>query len=165
MSKILVTGGAGYIGSHTVLELLSSGDEVVVVDNLSNSSVESLHRVEALTGKQVVFYEIDLLDQEALIQPFAEHKIDAVIHFAGLKAVGESVKIPLSYYQNNLTGTLNLLEVMAKHEVKQLVFSSSATVYGSSFGSHYRGLSSISHKSVWSIQIDHRGDVGRFISL
>lgn len=130
MSKILVTGGAGYIGSHTVLELLSSGDEVVVVDNLSNSSVESLHRVEALTGKQVVFYEIDLLDQEALIQPFAEHKIDAVIHFAGLKAVGESVKIPLSYYQNNLTGTLNLLEVMAKHEVKQLVFSSSATVYG-----------------------------------
>ncbi|NQT62021.1 MAG: UDP-glucose 4-epimerase GalE [Candidatus Marinimicrobia bacterium] len=130
MSTILVTGGAGYIGSHTVLELLSLGDEVIVVDNLSNSSRESLQRVEALTGKSPVFYEIDLLDQEALSTPFLNHHIDAVIHFAGLKAVGESVEIPLQYYQNNLTGTLNLLEEMKANGVKRLVFSSSATVYG-----------------------------------
>ena len=130
MSTILVTGGAGYIGSHTVLELLSKGDEVIVIDNLSNSSRESLRRVEELTGKQPVFYEIDLLDQEALSTPFLNHHIDAVIHFAGLKAVGESVEIPLKYYQNNLTGTLNLLEEMRVNDVKRLVFSSSATVYG-----------------------------------
>ena len=130
MSTILVTGGAGYIGSHTVLELLSQGDEVIVVDNLSNSSRESLRRVEALTGKAPVFYEFDLLDQEALSTPFLNHHIDAVIHFAGLKAVGESVEIPLKYYQNNLAGTLNLLEEMEANGVKRLVFSSSATVYG-----------------------------------
>ncbi|MBT4034022.1 MAG: UDP-glucose 4-epimerase GalE [Candidatus Marinimicrobia bacterium] len=130
MSTILVTGGAGYIGSHTVLELLSQGDEVIVVDNLSNSSRESLRRVEALTGKAPVFYEFDLLDQEALSTPFLNHHIDAVIHFAGLKAVGESVAIPLKYYQNNLAGTLNLLEEMKANGVKRLVFSSSATVYG-----------------------------------
>ncbi|MBT4034106.1 MAG: UDP-glucose 4-epimerase GalE [Candidatus Marinimicrobia bacterium] len=130
MSTILVTGGAGYIGSHTVLELLSQGDEVIVVDNLSNSSRESLRRVEGLTGKSPVFYEIDLLDQESLSTPFLNHHIDAVIHFAGLKAVGESVEIPLKYYQNNLAGTLNLLEEMKANGVKRLVFSSSATVYG-----------------------------------
>ncbi len=130
MSTILVTGGAGYIGSHTVLELLSQGNEVVVVDNLSNSSQESLRRVEALTQKQVTFYKMDLVDKNALEQPFLNHSIDAVIHFAGLKAVGESVEIPLSYYQNNLTGTLNLLEVMQSNNVKRIVFSSSATVYG-----------------------------------
>jgi len=130
MSTILVTGGAGYIGSHTVLEILSQGDDVVVVDNLCNSSQESLHRVEAITGRAASFYEIDLLDKEALKVPFQEHDIDAVIHFAGLKAVGESVEIPLSYYQNNLSGTLNLLEEMKRNDVKQLVFSSSATVYG-----------------------------------
>jgi len=130
MSTILVTGGAGYIGSHTVLEILSQGDKVIVVDNLSNSSQESLRRVEALTGRQLTFYELDLLDKDALKTPFAEHHIDAVIHFAGLKAVGESVEIPLSYYQNNITGTLNLLEEMKANDVKQLVFSSSATVYG-----------------------------------
>ncbi|MBC8376039.1 MAG: UDP-glucose 4-epimerase GalE [FCB group bacterium] len=130
MSTILVTGGAGYIGSHTVLELLSQGDEVIVVDNLSNSRRESLQRVEALTGKSPVFYEIDLLDQEALATPFLNHHIDAVIHFAGLKAVGESVEIPLKYYQNNLAGTLNLLEEMKANGVRRLVFSSSATVYG-----------------------------------
>ncbi len=130
MSTILVTGGAGYIGSHTVLELLSQGDEVIVVDNLSNSSQESLRRVEELTGKPPVFYKIDLLDQEALASPFSNHHIDAVIHFAGLKAVGESVEIPLRYYQNNITGTLNLLDIMQKNGVKRLVFSSSATVYG-----------------------------------
>ncbi|MBC8193191.1 MAG: UDP-glucose 4-epimerase GalE [Candidatus Marinimicrobia bacterium] len=130
MSTILVTGGAGYIGSHTVLELLSQGDDVIVIDNLSNSSQESLRRVEALTGKAPVFYEIDLLDQTALATPFQNHHIDAVIHFAGLKAVGESVEIPLKYYQNNLSGTLNLLGEMKTYGVKRLVFSSSATVYG-----------------------------------
>jgi UDP-glucose 4-epimerase len=130
MSTILVTGGAGYIGSHTVLELLSQGTEVIVVDNLSNSSRESLKRVESLTGRRPVFYEIDLLDRKALATPFFNHHIDAVIHFAGLKAVGESVEIPLKYYQNNLVGTLNLLEEMTSRDVKRLVFSSSATVYG-----------------------------------
>lgn len=130
MSTILVTGGAGYIGSHTVLEMLTQGDQVIVVDNLSNSSRESLRRVEELTGQKITFYEIDLLDREALKIPFKKHAIDAVIHFAGLKAVGESVEIPLSYYQNNITGTLNLLEEMKDNEVKKLVFSSSATVYG-----------------------------------
>ncbi|MEA3287122.1 MAG: UDP-glucose 4-epimerase GalE [Candidatus Marinimicrobia bacterium] len=130
MSNILVTGGAGYIGSHTVLELLENGDQVIVVDNLSNSSRESLRRVEALTKKHVTFHEVDLLDKSDLNQVFEQHELDAVIHFAGFKAVGESVTIPLKYYQNNLTGTLNLLEVMNRHSVKRLVFSSSATVYG-----------------------------------
>ena len=130
MSTILVTGGAGYIGSHTVLELLAQGDDVIVVDNLSNSSRESLRRVETLTGKAPIFYELDLLDRDALSTPFLKHPIDAVIHFAGLKAVGESVEIPLKYYQNNLVGTLNLLEAMKENDVKRLVFSSSATVYG-----------------------------------
>lgn len=130
MSTILVTGGAGYIGSHTVLEILSQGDKVIVVDNLCNSSRISLERVKELTGREVTFYEVDLLDTQALKLPFKQHKIDAVIHFAGLKAVGESVQIPLNYYQNNLTGTLNLLEEMKANNVKRLVFSSSATVYG-----------------------------------
>jgi len=130
MSKILVTGGAGYIGSHTVLELLENGDQVIVVDNLSNSKLESLKRVEELTGKKPVFHKVDLLNKTDLEQVFNEHPIEAVIHFAGLKAVGESVQIPLNYYQNNLTGTLNLLEVMKSRGVKKLVFSSSATVYG-----------------------------------
>ncbi|MEA1927938.1 MAG: UDP-glucose 4-epimerase GalE [Candidatus Auribacterota bacterium] len=128
--RILVTGGAGYIGSHTCLELLQAGHEVVVVDNLSNSKEESLKRVEEITGKSLTFHRMDLLDREALDQVFAGADIDSVIHFAGLKAVGESVKIPLSYYQNNITGTLVLCEAMAKHGVKNLVFSSSATVYG-----------------------------------
>ncbi len=127
---ILVTGGAGYIGSHTVLTLLQAGYPVVVVDNLSNSSRESLRRVEAITGKTVTFHHADLLDRAALDSIFAEHSIGAVIHFAGLKAVGESVSIPLKYYHNNITGTLILLETMSTHGVKKLVFSSSATVYG-----------------------------------
>lgn len=129
---ILVTGGAGYIGSHTCLELLNGGYQVTVVDNLSNSSWESLNRVEELTGKKVAFFEVDLLDQEALTEVFSgsQQKIDAVIHFAGKKAVGESVEMPLLYYRNNITGTLILCEVMAAHEVKNIIFSSSATVYG-----------------------------------
>ncbi|NQV16380.1 UDP-glucose 4-epimerase GalE [bacterium] len=130
MSNILVTGGAGYIGSHTVLELLDNGARVIVVDNLSNSNRESLKRVEQLTGKEITFHKVDLLDKPALETVFKEHEIDSVIHFAGLKAVGESVTIPLTYYQNNLAGTLNLLKVMQANHVKRLVFSSSATVYG-----------------------------------
>ena len=128
--KILVTGGAGYIGSHTCVELLNSGAEVIVVDNLVNSKMESLKRVEEITGKKLKFYEVDLLDQDKLESVFKENEIDAVIHFAGLKAVGESVQIPLQYYHNNITGTLILCEVMQKYGVKKLVFSSSATVYG-----------------------------------
>ncbi len=129
---ILVTGGAGYIGSHTCLELLNFGYQVSVVDNLSNSSWESLNRVEELTGKKVAFFKVDLLDQEALTEVFSgiQQKIDAVIHFAGKKAVGESVEMPLLYYRNNITGTLILCEVMAAHEIKNIIFSSSATVYG-----------------------------------
>lgn len=127
---ILVTGGAGYIGSHTVLELLNSNNDVVIIDNLCNSSRESLRRVEALTGKKVAFYEADVCDRAALQRIFAEHSIDSVIHFAGLKAVGESTRIPLKYYQNNIAATLVLCEEMARAGVFRLVFSSSATVYG-----------------------------------
>ncbi len=128
--RILVTGGAGYIGSHTCIELLEQGHEVVVVDNLCNSSRVSLERVEAITGKTVTFYEADLLDRAALDKIFDNEKIDAVIHFAGLKAVGESVAKPLEYYHNNITGTLILCDVMREHKVKNIIFSSSATVYG-----------------------------------
>ncbi len=130
MGKILVTGGAGYIGSHTVVELLDNGYDVVVVDNLSNSSKESLNRVEQITGKTVKFYENDIADMDAMGKIFEENDIDAVIHFAGLKAVGESVEKPLEYYKNNISGTLNMCEVMRKHNVKNIIFSSSATVYG-----------------------------------
>ena len=128
--SILVTGGAGYIGSHTCVELLEAGYETVVVDNLCNSKEEALKRVERITGKAVKFYRADLLEPEALEKIFAGESIDAVIHFAGLKAVGESVAMPLRYYHNNITGTLALCEAMKKHHVKKLVFSSSATVYG-----------------------------------
>ncbi|MFH0975604.1 MAG: UDP-glucose 4-epimerase GalE [Spirochaetota bacterium] len=128
--KILVTGGAGYIGSHTCVELLNAGYEIIVVDNLSNSKEESLKRVKEITGKMPEFHKTDLLDREALRTVFAKAKIDAVIHFAGLKAVGESVQIPLRYYHNNITGTLMLCEVMKEFNVKNIVFSSSATVYG-----------------------------------
>ena len=128
--SILITGGAGYIGSHTALELLNDGYSVVVYDNLCNSSRESLKRVEELTGKKITFYEGDILDEEALKVMFAAEDIEAVIHCAALKAVGESVKKPLEYYQNNITGTLTLLKVMDEVGVKNIVFSSSATVYG-----------------------------------
>ena len=128
---ILITGGAGYIGSHTALELLNEGYDVVVYDNLCNSSRESLRRVEELTGKQIRFYEGDVQDEKALTDMFKEQRIDAVIHCAALKAVGESVQKPLEYYQNNISGTLTLLKVMREVGVKNIVFSSSATVYGS----------------------------------
>lgn len=127
---ILVTGGAGYIGSHTVVELQNAGYEVVVVDNLMNSSEMSLERVEKITGKKVTFYKADILDKEALNQIFEQESIDSCIHFAGLKAVGESVAKPWEYYHNNIAGTLVLLDVMKQHGCKNIVFSSSATVYG-----------------------------------
>lgn len=128
--KVLVTGGTGFIGSHTCVELINNGHEVVIVDNLSNSNREVLNRIAKITGSRPKFYKDDLLDKEALKSIFDENKIDAVIHFAGYKAVGESVEKPLLYYQNNVVGTLNLLEQMQDHQVKRLVFSSSATVYG-----------------------------------
>ena len=129
--KILITGGAGYIGSHTALELLNEGYEVVVYDNLCNSSKESLKRVEELTGKHITFYEGDVMDEAALKEMFEKENVDAVIHCAALKAVGESVQKPLEYYRNNITGTLTLMDVMKQTGVKNIVFSSSATVYGS----------------------------------
>jgi len=127
---ILVTGGAGYIGSHTVVELLNEGLQVIIVDNLINASLESLSRVEKITGKAPLFYEGDILNKAFLDSVFAEHDIECVIHFAGLKAVGESVAKPVSYYQNNVQGTLTLLDAMKEAGVFKLVFSSSATVYG-----------------------------------
>lgn len=128
--KILVTGGAGYIGSHTSVQLLEAGYDIVIADNLCNSSEEAVHRIAQLTGKAPAFYKIDLRNETALDQIFSEHKIDAVIHFAGLKAVGESVAKPIEYYENNLGSTLSLCKIMTKHGVKKIVFSSSATVYG-----------------------------------
>lgn len=128
--RILVTGGAGYIGSHTCVELLNEGYEVVVVDNLYNSSEKALERVEQITGKKVTFYEADLLNQNTIDAIFDKEQVDAVIHFAGYKAVGESVQKPIEYYHNNMTGTLLLCDSMRKHGVKNIIFSSSATVYG-----------------------------------
>lgn len=128
--SILVTGGAGYIGSHTVVELLNAGHEVVIVDDYSNSKPEVLNRIKEITGKGFKFYEVNILDKEALEPVFKENELEAVIHFAGYKAVGESVAEPLKYYHNNLTGTFVLCELMAQYNVKKIVFSSSATVYG-----------------------------------
>lgn len=128
--RVLVTGGAGFIGSHTCVVLLENGADVIVVDNLVNSNEESLKRVEKITGKTVKFYNVDMVDEAALDEVFDKEEIDSVIHFAGLKAVGESCKIPLRYFDNNFKSTLNLLNSMVKHNVKNIVFSSSATVYG-----------------------------------
>lgn len=130
MSKILVTGGAGYIGSHTSVELLNAGHEIVIVDNFSNSKPEAIDNIKKISGKNFDFYNVDLRDREKVAQIFAQHKIDCVIHFAGLKAVGESVAKPMEYYHNNLVSTLVLCEEMSKANVKKIVFSSSATVYG-----------------------------------
>lgn len=128
---ILVTGGAGYIGSHTCVELLNAGYEIVVVDNFSNSNPEALRRITEITGKRFSTYNVNLLNKDKLNEVFSKNKYESVIHLAGLKAVGESVTIPLKYYENNITGTLHLVELMKKYQVKNLVFSSSATVYGS----------------------------------
>ena len=130
MKSILVTGGCGYIGSHTVLELLNKNYDVVVVDNLSNSSYESLRRVQKLAGKTVTFYEVDIRDEEKMREIFSKHEFEAVIHFAAFKAVGESCKLPLKYYENNISGTVGLLKIMNEYNVKKVIFSSSATVYG-----------------------------------
>ena len=129
--KILVTGGTGYIGSHTCVELLQKGYEVVVFDNLYNSKRDVVDKIEKITGKKITFYKADMLDKESMRPVFAEHTFDAVIHFAGLKAVGESVEKPLLYYKNNIAGTLNLCEMMNEYGCKKIIFSSSATVYGS----------------------------------
>lgn len=129
--KILVTGGTGYIGSHTCVELLQKGYEVVVFDNLYNSKIDVVDKIEKITGKKITFYKADMLDKESMRPVFAEHTFDAVIHFAGLKAVGESVEKPLLYYKNNIAGTLNLCEMMNEYGCKKIIFSSSATVYGS----------------------------------
>lgn len=128
--KILVTGGCGYIGSHTTVELLNSGYEVVIVDNLCNSKAEVIDKIKEITGKSVTFYEIDVCNEKALKKVFKKEKVEAVIHFAGLKAVGESVKLPIKYFQNNLISTLTLISVMKEFNCKNIVFSSSATVYG-----------------------------------
>ena len=128
--KILVTGGLGFIGSHTVVELLDAGYEVVVIDNLSNSSIDVIDKIKEITGKDIVFYQKDVCDLDALEEIFSNHKIEAVIHFAGFKAVGESVREPIMYYENNLVSTLHLCKKMLEHECYNLVFSSSATVYG-----------------------------------
>ena len=130
--QVLLTGGTGYIGSHTAVELIKSGKDVVIVDNLSNSKEEVIDKIKQITGKQVKFYKADILDKVAMDKIFTENEIEAVIHFAGLKAVGESVEKPLEYYHNNIVGTLVLLDVMKKHNCKKIVFSSSATVYGDS---------------------------------
>lgn len=128
--SVLVTGGAGYIGSHTCIEMIQAGYDVVVIDNLDNSSEEAIHRVEKIVGRKIKFYENDVRDKDALRKIFSENEIESVIHFAGLKAVGESCRLPIKYYDNNLISTLYLLEVMEEFGVKRLVFSSSATVYG-----------------------------------
>ena len=130
MAKILVTGGAGYIGSHTCVELLNAGHEVIVLDNLCNSAAESLNRVQQLTQKSLTFVEGDIRDGQLLDQVFQQNSIDAVIHFAGLKAVGESQQIPLAYFDNNIAGSISLVQAMQRAQVFNLVFSSSATVYG-----------------------------------
>ena len=130
MQTILVTGGAGYIGSHTVVELLAHNYQVVIVDNFCNSSPKVLERIEQISGNKPIFYQVDVLDQDALANVFKQHKIDAVIHFAALKAVGESVQQPARYYENNVAGSLSLFKAMTEAKVKTIVFSSSATVYG-----------------------------------
>ena len=128
--KVLLTGGTGYIGSHTAVELINTGKDIAIVDSLINSNEDVVERIKQITGKEPKFYKTDILDKEAIDKIFAENEIDAVIHFAGLKAVGESVEKPLEYYYNNIMGTLTLLDVMRKHNCKKIVFSSSATVYG-----------------------------------
>ena len=130
MATILVTGGCGYIGSHTCVELLNAGREIVVLDNFSNSKPEALDAIKTITGKDFKFYEVDYLDREALEKVFEENEIDAVMNFAGFKAVGESVAKPLAYYNNNISGAITLLETMQKFNVRKFVFSSSSTVYG-----------------------------------
>src|SRR5690625_2425267 len=128
--EVLVTGGMGYVGSHTVVELIEANYEVIIVDNLTNSSTDVIKRIKEITNKEVIFYNVNLLNKEYLSQVFRQHSIEAVIHFAGYKSVGESVNLPLKYYKNNLISTINLCKVMRENDVYNLIFSSSATVYG-----------------------------------
>ena len=166
---ILVTGGAGYIGSHTCIELISAGYDVVVVDNLCNSCKEALDRVEKIVGKTIKFYEADIRDAEAMKNIFEKEDIDAVIHFAGLKSVGESVAKPLEYYDNNIAGTLVLCDAMRNAGVKNIIFSSSATVYGDpafvrrpgNYPDHRRMPKRTVHKSIWMVKINAGTDFNR----
>ena len=163
--SILVTGGAGFIGSHTCVELLNAGYEVVVVDNLYNSSKEALKRVEEITGKSVKFYEADIRDKEAMNAIFdKETDVESVIHFAGLKAVGESVAKPIEYYDNNIAGTLVLCDVMRNHGVKNIIFSSSATIYGDPviYPDHRRVSERNLYKSIRMDEVDAGADLDRF---
>ena len=159
MKTILLAGGAGYIGSHTAVELLNAGFQVVVADNYSNSCPEAVKRVEEITGKSVKLYEVDIKDSKKLETVFQENHIDAVIHFAGLKAVGESVEKPLEYYENNVSGTLTLLRVMRKYGCRTMIFSSSATVYGSQNPVPYREeMPTSATNPLWLYQGDDRTD-------
>jgi UDP-glucose 4-epimerase len=155
---ILVTGASGYIGSHTCVELLEAGYDVVGIDNFCNSSRESLNRVEKITGKTVQFHEADVRDRSKLRTIFATHRIDAVIHFAGLKAVGESVAQPLRYMDNNVAGSVHLLEEMEHAGVGVFLFSSSATVYGDPASAAHRGLPAVGHQSLRPLEADGRAD-------
>ena len=156
---ILVAGGAGYIGSHTCVELLNAGYDVVIVDNLYNASEKAVDRVKEITGKDLKFYQVDIRDREGLNEVFDKEDVESVIHFAGLKAVGESVQKPLEYYENNIGGTITLCDVMRSHGVKNIIFSSSATVYGDpAFIPITKGCV---YKSIWMDKMDVRADFDR----
>ncbi len=162
--KVLITGGAGFIGSHTCVELLENNVEIVVMDNFCNSTPEAVEAIKSITGKDFPFYECDMLDYDGFKKIFEENKLDAVIHFAGLKAVGESVEKPLEYYHNNLSGTLNLLRLMREYNVKKLVFSSSATVYGMNNPVPFREdhADRGHHQPLWHHQVFYRADPAGF---
>jgi len=158
--SILVTGGAGFIGSHTCVELLNAGYDVVIVDNLYNASEKAVDRVKEITGKDLKFYQVDIRDREGLNEVFDKEDVESVIHFAGLKAVGESVQKPLEYYENNIGGTITLCDVMRSHGVKNIIFSSSATVSGI-YSDHGRVSKGCVYKSIWMDKMDVRADFDR----
>lgn len=160
--SILVTGGAGFIGSHTCVELLNAGYDVVIVDNLYNASEKAVNRVKEITGKDLKFYQVDIRDREGLNEVFDKEDVESVIHFAGLKAVGESVQKPLEYYENNIGGTITLCDVMRSHGVKNIIFSSSATVYGDpAFIPITEECQGCVYKSIWMDKMDVRADFDR----
>ena len=162
MGKILVTGGTGFIGSHTCVALTNAGYSVVVMDNLVNSKVESIARIEMITGKHIRFYRTDMLDEEGMRQIFEDNKIDAVIHFAGLKAVGESVQKPLEYYHNNISGTLSLLRVMREYGCRTMIFSSSG-IRLQQPRALSGGYAHLCHQSLWLYQGDDRADAAGYL--
>ena len=164
--SILVTGGTGYIGSHTCIELLKNNEDIIIVDNLSNSKKEMIEKIKQISRKDFKFYQVDLLDEKNMEEIFKENEIDEVMHFAGLKAVGESVKKPIEYYHNNITGTLILLKLMKKYDCKKIVFSSSATVYGIPKNcTNKRRISIVNYKSIWNYKINDRANIKRFICI